>query len=654
MSKVIPEADANTKSLIYFNEEGIKEKVSGVTWSKGGTPTVIRNSDFGGYVYKGTANSYYISNTITTGQSYTVELWLYMNNNTNRFTIIDLGGFGIWTDGGGNRLYFDDGHSRTSTSVANGWHHIAACQYGLRDIRVFIDGRYIANFGCGGHGWSNSHQIKIGQGGYGYMQATASIGAVRVSDKLRYSGNFNVDDVWVTQHIGLIISKSALNFTDNNVVTKINITGAEPADTKRRFAFNVDGKYIKLAAGGTATELTTQKITADSLLQEGNTSAELAALTTIPAFVGKMVYPVAALYAPKTALVMPSFGMNIVGGVNTAKYTYTDYSQEYHLSDTDVFIVAVNAKVDTSGTGKADVAVRLKQNGNWGEYIAIADAAMKRATDIQVRAVYSVDTIDGADSAKVDNVTITYTSGTAITNGVTTDIVTATQHFSNNLNYVYALAKHRKLMDAKIKAFVSLRDKPSNVNMKHVGYGTGERTTYQLKEKGINQSSMSVYVDGKIIDDYSYNTETSQLTVTSEKDSVITASYEYGWGTCQWIEMDFAESQVNDSGDYTSRYTYEVPAAEAEKTVTAIKYQLLRPEGKVENEKIGTGTGKRQIIQLPHYAKKETIKCTGSWSYDYDNRLLTVIAAEDEDIVLSYDYMAESPQIYSVMAGWAD
>lgn len=653
MSLIIPSTDSNTKSLVYFDKNGIQEKVSGVTWSRSGWPSIVIDSNFGGYVYRGTSNSYYISASVSTGQNYTVEAWVYMKNNYNRFGIIDLDGLSIWTESY-NVLCFDDTHTRLRTTVANGWHHVAACQFSTTDIRVFIDGKYIGRFGCGGHSWSNSHQIKVGYSGYGYMRDNTYIGAVRVSNTCRYSSNFDVNSVWTPQHIGLVISKSALNFTDNNEVTKINITGSEPADTKRRFAFKIGNSYVKLTTGGGVSNLATQAITADSVLSEGNTAAELTALTSIPAFVGKMVYPVAALYAPKSALVMPSFGMSVVGGVNTAKYTYTDYSQEYHLSDSEVFIVSVNAQTNVTGNGRVDVAVRLKQDGNWGDYIAIADAAMKRATDIQVRAIYSVGVVDGADSAKVENVTITYTAGTAITNGVTTEIVTTTQQFSNNLTYVYALAKHRELMDAKIKAFVSLRDKPGNVSMKHVGYGTGERNTYQLAESGINQSSLAVYVDGSLTDDYSYNTETSQLTITAEKDSVITASYEYGWGASDWMEMEFDETQVNDSGDYTSRYTYEVPASEAEKTVTAVKFQLLRPEGKVENENIGTGTGKRQIIQLEHYAKKETIVCTGSWSYDYDNRLLTVIAGEGEAINISYDYIAESPQLYSVMAGWTD
>jgi hypothetical protein len=104
--------------------------------------------------------------------------------------------------------------------------------------------------------------------------------------------------VWVPQHIGLAISKTALNFTNNNVVNMIDIVGSEPADTKRRFAFKIGDKYVKLDAEGNAVNLATQAITVNSVLTEGNTAAELTALTNVPAFVGKMVYPVVALYAP--------------------------------------------------------------------------------------------------------------------------------------------------------------------------------------------------------------------------------------------------------------------------------------------------------------------------------------------------------------------
>ena len=114
-------------------------------------------------------------------------------------------------------------------------------------------------------------------------------------------------------------------------------------------------------------------------------------------------------------------------------------------------------------------------------------------------------------------------------------------------------------------------------------------------------------------------------------------------------------SQINDGGGYTTEYSYTVPTHEGyEYTVTAIKYSLVRPEGTVTKETIGVGTGKRQMVELPHFAKKETIVCNGAWSYDYDRKLLTIIAPEGEDIVISYDWIAETPTVYAISAGWAD
>ena len=113
-------------------------------------------------------------------------------------------------------------------------------------------------------------------------------------------------------------------------------------------------------------------------------------------------------------------------------------------------------------------------------------------------------------------------------------------------------------------------------------------------------------------------------------------------------------TQINDSGLYTTEFTYVIPSHEAPLTVAALKYRLIRPEGTVTNETIGTGTGKRQLFQLPHIAKKETMQCSGQWNYDRESQLLTVIAPAGDDIVVSYDWIAENPRIYDVVAGWTE
>ena len=273
---------------------------------------------------------------------------------------------------------------------------------------------------------------------------------------------------------------------------------------------------------------------------------------------------------------------------------------------------------------------------------------------LQIRADYQVSITDGSDSATLNDVIITYAKDVVAKADGTTDLVTLTEKFTNDLTYVHAYIKHKELIDADLKAYVRLQKTPKKAEFKLIGYGTGARKTYKVTDSGINQDSLMVYVNGKAVYDFDFNTETSEITLVADVDVPINASYEFGWELFNYVEMQKGVSQVNDSEAYTTEYAYTIPTHDGELTVTAIKYELIRPEGKVTNDVIGVGTGKRQIIQLPHYARKETIQCNGKWSYDYDSKRLTVIAPADTDIVISYGWIAESPVVYGVMAGWAD
>ena len=71
-------------------------------------------------------------------------------------------------------------------------------------------------------------------------------------------------------------------------------------------------------------------------------------------------------------------------------------------------------------------------------------------------------------------------------------------------------------------------------------------------------------------------------------------------------------------------------------------------------ETLGTATGKRQIFTIPHEARKDTFICNFPFTYNDDNQTLTVIGDKGKDIVVSYDWIAESPHVYGIMAGWAD
>ena len=459
---------------------------------------------------------------------------------------------------------------------------------------------------------------------------------------------------------GLLTALQPLNFLDKTRITGFNIAGIEPENTSRHVAFKVDDVWNKLTiSSGTAelTALETQEITADSLIAEGNTVAELQSVTDCTPFVGKLVYPAVALYADADAEVMPTFGMTVNALIDTTVnvYTYTDYSQEYAISDgDDISIISLVAETELKGNGKVDITARIKTGGEWSEYMSLNSVQMKQASAIQLKAVYTVQNTDGSDSAKITGVVIKYNTAGAVTSNATTEIVTVTQRFTNDLTYVHAYCKHKELIDAEINAYCSIRKQPSKRIQYQVGNGTGALKTYTLPDGGVNQDTLVIYVDGKSISDFGYNTETSEITLTADKDAVVSASYEYGWEMSDWLPMEQGASQINDSGNYTTEYTYTIPSHDGIFTVTSVKFELARPEGHVDNETIGTGTGRRQMIRLPHIARKETIVCNGKWSYDYDNQRLTIIAPENEPIVISYDWIAESPKVYSIAAGWAD
>lgn len=481
---------------------------------------------------------------------------------------------------------------------------------------------------------------------------------------------YNFDNGFRSTKESLITSKTPINLLDKSKVKGFTINGVQPANTNRKVAFKVDDVWNKLTTDGALSPLPTQAITSNSVLAEGNTVAELTALTNVPSLVGKLVYPAIALYADENATVMPTFGMTVKAEIDTTVdvYTKTAYSQEFVLhNERDVLVKSISVDSNTKDNGKVTLKARYatfdetaiteegaEQTEKWSDYVDLLSVINKKCHKLQIRADYQVSITDGSDSATLNDVIITYAKDVVAKADGSTDLVTLTEQFTNDLTYVHAYIKHKELIDADLKAYVRLQKTPQKADFKLIGYGTGARKTYKVTDSGINQDSLMVYVNGKAVYDFDFNTETSEITLVADVDVPINATYEFGWELFNYVEMQKVVSQINDSGAYTTEYSYTIPVHDGEYTVTAIKYELIRPEGKVADEVIGVGTGKRQIIQLPHFARKETIQCNGKWSYDYDSKRLTVIAPEGDNIVISYDWIAESPQVYGVMAGWAD
>ena len=126
---------------------------------------------------------------------------------------------------------------------------------------------------------------------------------------------YGTDDFAMTKK-ELTYSITPLDCTGASSVTGFTLTSSVPSGTDVRAAFQIGGTWYKLVGPGSATlsALPTQAITTDSVLAEGNTVAELAAITGIAAFAGQSVNVAIALMAPGDATAMPYLGI-VVNGV---------------------------------------------------------------------------------------------------------------------------------------------------------------------------------------------------------------------------------------------------------------------------------------------------------------------------------------------------
>lgn len=452
--------------------------------------------------------------------------------------------------------------------------------------------------------------------------------------------------------------------TGKTNIEGFELAGSEPADSSRRLIFQVDDNYYKFDDN--------QKLIAylgtvdfDGVLAGGNTVDELSKVTAIPDWVNKKIYPFIALDAAPDATVFPSIKIKLKTRCNQDQYQHVETSAEYKLSKNSstslARIIDITPIVSTTGKAAADVKVMVKDATNtWSTPLDLKTVKDIQCSAIKYQATYTVTTLDETDSVHVDSTTIRYANGSAAVSGDTAEIYTITNNYEDGLQYCQALIKHRALIDSQIKAYISFRSEPQTRKMIPIGQGNGKEQTLILglvgvADKGINQSKLSIYVDGKPTYNYSYNTETSEVTLTADNGAAISASYEYGWEKETWLEMvaGAVEPYHDNSGIYSSRFTYTLPDGSNKKTISNVKFVLYRPQGHIEAASLGKATGNRQVIVLPHQAKKETIVCNGSWSYNEDAQIMTVIADKDTDLTLSYDWIGESQEVYGFTAGWA-
>lgn len=477
---------------------------------------------------------------------------------------------------------------------------------------------------------------------------------------------------------GMLVAKTPFDATNQSSVEGFTISGAEPTGTYRRIIFKVDNTLYYFV-DNTLTAYPFAGAVGD-VIEYGNTVDELLAVTDIPNFVGKKIYPIIALQAPYDAPALPTIKIGLKMRSNTAVYEKTIETPEYQLAadgSATPRIADIVESVSTTGNGSVTIRVKLLKEAEdadstsddsttettgeatWTDWLPLSDATNVKASAVQFKFVYKVTTTDGSDSAKVNSITIRHNMGAAVVSGDFADIYSVVQNYQTDLQTCRLVIRHKQLIDSEIRAYINFMAPPKKRERIHLGIADG--TVQQLplgvngvKDTGIDQNTLKIYIDGQPLNEFDYNVEVSEVTVNTNAGSVVTASYEYGHGKETWLEMEqLGDTQPYQDDTYMTLFGYTLPDSETvDKSKSNIRIRLHRPTGRVSNELLGVATGYMQQFVLPHAAKQESIELDTDWSYEPENKILTLVAPKNTEIYISYDYQGENITVDSFSAAW--
>ena len=331
-------------------------------------------------------------------------------------------------------------------------------------------------------------------------------------------------------------------------ITGIEIDSAEPEGTQTRYLLKVnDGKWRKYT-GSAWTFADVQDLTADSVLDEGNTKSELMTLTenALNTFAGKIIDVAVAMSVENNAE-MPSVTKFEMLGQNSQIKKNFIYSDVIQLGEEVVGINEIDvAKTESSG-GSVEIYVSTQsESGEWSDYVPYHKVADK-AKAIRLKAELEVDK-PSISTAILDNVKIRHwQNGKAAPIEGKSVLITKPITLDGNANRVHALLRHPKISDTEFKVYVLFGDaeieddfeyiastaptsnvvtlkveilqKSGTVENEVLGTGIGKQQAFKLAHHARPET---LKVTGS--DNWTFREKTDTLLVTARTDTEISVS----------------------------------------------------------------------------------------------------------------------------------
>lgn len=449
----------------------------------------------------------------------------------------------------------------------------------------------------------------------------------------------------------LLKSKVALNCANVSAVSGFSISGDEPSGSSRRLIFQIDGSLWRFKNGNLIAHTGSGDF--DDVIKNGNKVSVLTALNNISAFVGKKIYPIIALQAPSDAAAFPTIKVGLDTVSINEQLSDTVDSPIYELGDDTQTIISIEPNIVTEGSGSVAIQVRLRNSGSWSSYMSLASAANQSADAVQFRMAYAVVNV-GTDSAQVESITVTHTGGRAIVAGDVCNFCSVIADYDVGLKTAYCIIRHAPLVDAELEPCVNFSAPPKHKDLVQIGTASGSAQSFTLPDSNVVASSIQIFLDGEPFYNFDFDTGASTVTLTAAQGKVVAASYDYDYGTENWQLMTAEDTQPynDDLGSYSTRFSFVNEDDDA--TIANVRVRLKRLSGSA-TENLGKATGKTQLFVLKHKPKPSSISFTNNvnFSYDEDTGILSLVAAKNTALSVSYNWLGDSPTVYSFAAGFS-
>ena len=261
---------------------------------------------------------------------------------------------------------------------------------------------------------------------------------------------------------------TAIDCTNIERVTKIEIDSAEPENTLTKYLISVGGGKWRKLEGGTWKSADEQELTAESVLNEGITKAELQELTEnhLSSFGGNLIDVAVAMQIGNNAE-LPSVTKIEMVGVNAQIKKNVAFSNVFKLSKESVKINGIEiAKTENSGGAVNVFASVQNEAGDWSEYVSY-EKIKDKGKAIRFKAELEVDR-PGVSTAILNNVKIHHwkEDKTATMEGRSV-LITKQLTLNNEVSRAHAIIKHQKIADTEFKMFIIFGNSNNFVEMKH-------------------------------------------------------------------------------------------------------------------------------------------------------------------------------------------